>query len=59
MGENKKQIVRGFIRTNKVGSRCEFDFEIDAGTPPEQIEEMAREAAFESVEWNYSVEEKE
>lgn len=44
---------KGVIRTDKVGSDCEFGFETEDGATPEQIEEDAREIAFQHIEWNY------
>lgn len=50
----------GRIGTDRVGSDCEFEFEVDEAELPrgkqarqEAIEEMAREAAFQLVEWSY------
>lgn len=43
----------GFIETNKVGSKCEFDFEADESSTDEEIEELARDAAFNLINWNY------
>lgn len=44
---------RGFIRTSAVGSDCEFEFEVDENAKPEDIEEEARQAAFDNVEWGF------
>jgi len=49
------KIVKGWIETNKFGSRCDFEFEVEDDTPPEDIEEMARDAAFENMDWSYEV----
>lgn len=35
----------------------EFEFEVDDDCTPEEIEELAREAMFEHIEWNFTVEE--
>jgi len=43
----------GFIRTNVVGSDCEFEFEVDEDAKPEDIDEEARQAAFDNVEWGF------
>jgi hypothetical protein len=51
----------GYVKTDKVGSKCEFEFEVEAseveGMNEEErqktIENAAREAAFESVEWTF------
>ena len=49
--------VKGFIETDKVGSRCGFEFEVEDDATGAEIEEYAREAAFELIEWSYTVEE--
>ena len=43
----------GSIGTNKIGSDCKFEFEVEDDATPEQIESAAREAAFENIEWNF------
>ena len=43
----------GTIRTNKIGSECEFEFKVEDDTTPENIEELAREQAFQLIEWNF------
>lgn len=43
----------GTISTNKVGSECKFEFEMDDDATDEEIEEAAREAAFNYIEWDY------
>lgn len=47
--------ITGYIATNKVGSSCEFEFEVEDDVTPEQIEEMAKDAAFNCIEWSYQV----
>lgn len=47
--------IKGSISTDKVGSRCEFEFEMDDDATAEEIEEAARDAAFEMIEWGYTV----
>lgn len=47
--------VTGEIRTNKVGSDCAFELEVDDDLTDEEIEEIAKQAAYEHVEWNYEV----
>ena len=44
----------GVIRTDNVGSECEFEFEVEDDATPEQIEFEAWEAAFNHIEWSYS-----
>lgn len=47
--------ITGWIATDKVGSKCEFDFEIEDYATPEEIEEEARNAAFEMIDWAYLI----
>lgn len=49
------RIVKGRVETNKVGSMSEFEFEVDDDCTDEEIEELARDAMFEHIEWNYEV----
>jgi hypothetical protein len=44
---------KGFIKTDKVGSLCEFKFEVENDASDTDIEEIAKECAFELIEWNY------
>ena len=46
----------GVIRTNKVGSDCHFEFEAEDDATEEEIDEIAREFAFESIDWHYEQE---
>lgn len=39
------------IATSKVGSQCDVEFEVDDDATEEQIEEAARDAAFEYIDW--------
>ena len=39
------------IATSKVGSQCDAEFEVDDDATEEQIEEAARDAAFEYIDW--------
>ena len=63
MSEFKKVIIHGSISTDKVGSECKFEFEteVDSDLEGEElenaVEEEAREAAFELMEWYFTVEE--
>lgn len=43
----------GYVETNKVGSRCEFEFEMDDDATDKEIAAMAREMMFENIEWSY------
>ena len=47
--------VRVAICTRMSGSGCVDEFDVDDDTTPEEIEEYAREAAFQMVEWDYEV----
>ncbi len=44
---------KGVIRTDAVGSECEFEFQVDDNATKDEIEKEAKEAAFENVEWFY------
>lgn len=50
-----KKIV-GWVQTNMVGSRCEFEFEMEDNATPDEIMKAAEESAFELIEWNFEVE---
>ena len=43
----------GYIETNKVGSTCNFEFEVEDDATEEAIEEIAKETAFNLIEWSY------
>jgi len=45
---------KGVIRTNKVGSDCQFEFEVDDDATEGEIEEVARECAFELIDWHFT-----
>jgi|GEM_PF-841257 len=47
------RVFKGKISTDKIGSTCEFEFEVEDAATEEEIEQAAREAAFEHVEWNF------
>ena len=42
---------KGGVKTTKDGSLCEFEFEMPEDATEDEIEEAAREAAFNYVEW--------
>ena len=44
---------KGHIQTDIVGSTCKFEFEVEDDATEEQIEEIAREHAFDRVNWGY------
>jgi hypothetical protein len=52
---DNENLVRyvGYIKTSKVGSDCEFEFEAPADTPPDELEEWARDVAFNYIEWSF------
>ena len=52
------RIVKGTVRTRKVGSAVEFELEVDDSDSDDDIEQLAREAMFDRIEWDYTVEEK-
>jgi hypothetical protein len=43
----------GTIKTDVQGSDTHFEFEVDDNATPEQIEEEAKQAAFDCVEWYF------
>lgn len=44
---------KGCISTDKVGSDCEFEFEMDDDATDDEIEAECREMALDHVEWWY------
>lgn len=49
--------IKGYIATKKVGSACNFELEVDDSATEKEIEEMAQDAAFNNIEWSYTVDE--
>ena len=49
---------KGKIKTDVVGSECEFEFEVEAGATDEDIEKIAKDMAFDCVDWWYDEVEK-
>ena len=45
--------IRVSVETNKVGSRCETVIEVEDTATEKQIEEDARDAMFNMIEWNF------
>jgi hypothetical protein len=43
----------GYIRTNVVGSDCKFEFEAPSDMPADELEELARDVAFDYIDWNF------
>ena len=48
----------GEISTNIVGSECEFEFEVEDNATDVEIEECAKETAFNLIDWWYEEQEK-
>ncbi|WP_225013700.1 hypothetical protein [Pseudomonas aeruginosa] len=44
---------KGTIQTDAQGSETQFEFEVEDDATPEEIDEEAREAAFNYVQWYY------
>lgn len=44
----------GSIATNKVNSRCEFEFEMEDDASEKEIEEAAKDCAFDLIDWGFS-----
>ena len=44
-----------YIETACVGSRCEDEFEVDDDATEEEIEETAKEIAFDMLNWGYTI----
>jgi hypothetical protein len=49
------RIIYVKVSTGKVGSACTGSFEVGDDETPEEIEELAREAMFELIEWHYTI----
>lgn len=47
--------IRVYVSTNKVGSQCETSFQVEDNLSDEEIEEFAKEAMFDLIEWNYTI----
>lgn len=41
------------IRTNKIGSDCVDEFEVEDDATYDEIEEIARDVAFEKIDWYF------
>lgn len=48
------RVFKGKISTDKIGSTCEFEFEVEDTATDDEIEQAARDAAFEHIEWNFN-----
>lgn len=44
---------KGIISTNVNGSECEFEFEVPDNATEEEVEEEAKDAAFNWINWEY------
>jgi hypothetical protein len=47
----------GYVSIGLVGCKREFAFEIEEDATEQEIEEAAKEAMFENIEWNYEASE--
>lgn len=47
--------IKGYVKTCKVGSDCEFEIEVEDDATAEEIEELARDSMFENIEWGYTI----
>lgn len=47
------RLFRGEITTDVVGASCEFEFEVEDDATEQEIEETAKETAFNLVDWWY------
>ncbi len=54
MQEVKMILYKGFVSTNKVGSESDFEFEMEEGATDDEIEQCARDAMFNLVEWSFA-----
>lgn len=52
-GKPKMIKYRGQISTWKVGSECEFEFEVEDYRSLQEIQDAAREAAFDFIDWHF------
>ncbi|MCJ2370009.1 MULTISPECIES: hypothetical protein [Pseudomonas] len=44
----------GTIKTDVQGSEVEFEFEVEDDATQEQIDDEAKQAAFDCVQWHYN-----
>lgn len=49
--------LHGYVSTGLVGSEQTFSFDVDEDASDDAIEEAAREAMFECIEWSYYADE--
>ena len=45
--------IKAYLDTGFAGCRIEEEFEVENDAPQEQIEEEAREAVFNSIDWGW------
>lgn len=50
--------IKVYVQTNKIGSLCEDEFELDDNISESEIEDQARECMFNMIEWSWSKEKK-
>lgn len=43
------------VSTNKVGSKCSDEIEVEDDATDDEIEEAAKEVMFNMIEWNYDI----
>lgn len=46
--------IKIYIKTSKVGSQCDDTMEVEDDATDDEIEEMAKDAAFNMMEWGWS-----
>lgn len=44
----------GYVSIGLVGCKREFAFEVESSSTEQEIEDAAREAMFDVIEWNYA-----
>jgi hypothetical protein len=49
----KMQKIKVLVRTDKHGSECSDEFEIEADATDEEIEEAAKEVVWNMAEWHW------
>lgn len=45
--------IRWYIETSKHGSRCSGEFEVEDGATNDEIDEQAKQEAFNDVNWGW------
>jgi hypothetical protein len=52
-GSDSMRTFQGTIKTDVQGSEVEFEFEVPDDATQEQIDEEAKQAAFDCVQWHF------